>query len=129
MTDRMRTSLAVHQIDASFVMTVVAEEDASHAIWPSCPARGWSAGVEKLTARPVRGAELVPHLLSERTLETHGPCASVTFSTSLRFAASAARDFVGQYFSRPRKYILCEPAGEHLTHIFASRWLLDHAWT
>ena len=55
-------------------MTVVAEEDASHAIWPSCPARGWSAGVEKLTARPVPGAELVPHLLKERTLETHGPC-------------------------------------------------------
>ena len=26
-------------IYASFVMTVVAEEDASRAIWPSCPAR------------------------------------------------------------------------------------------
>lgn len=67
-------------------MTVVAEEDASHAIWPSCPARGWSAGVEKLTARPVPGAELVPHQLKERTLETHGPCTSVT-SPSLRCAA------------------------------------------
>ena len=60
-------------IYASFVMTVVAEEDASRAIWPSCPARGWASGVEKLTARPVPGAQLVPHTLKERTLETHGP--------------------------------------------------------
>ena len=60
-------------IYASFVMTVVAEEDTSRAIWPSCPARGWSAGVEKLTARPVAGAELVPHQFKERVLETHGP--------------------------------------------------------
>ena len=66
----LNTSTGVY---ASFVMTVVAEEDTSHAIWPSCPARGWSAGVEKLTARPVAGAELVPHQFKERVLETHGP--------------------------------------------------------
>ena len=55
-------------------MTVVAEEDASRAVWPSCPARGWAGGVEKLTARPVLGKpiNLVPHNLSVRTIETHG---------------------------------------------------------
>ena len=39
-------------IYATFVMTVVAEEDASRSIWPSCPALGWTGGVDKLTARP-----------------------------------------------------------------------------
>ena len=99
-TDWMQTSLC--QIDASFVMTVVAEEDASRAIWPSCPARGWSAGVEKLTARPVPGAELVPHLLSERTLETHGPCTSVTFCTP-RFAARAVSVLLPVPFAIPNQ--------------------------
>ena len=73
----LNTSTGIY---ASFVMSVVAEEDASHAIWPSCPARGWEGGVEKLTARPIAGARspgslpkpLVPHSLKERTLETHG---------------------------------------------------------
>ena len=69
-------------IYASFVMTVVAEEDSSRALWPSCPARGWAAGVDKLTSRPVcsgeagtvgRCAQLVPHPLSARVLEQHGP--------------------------------------------------------
>ena len=74
----LNTSTGIY---ASFVMSVVAEEDASHAIWPSCPARGWEGGVDKLTARPVAGdrspgslpSPLVPHQLKERTLETHGP--------------------------------------------------------
>eukprot|EP00913_Durusdinium_trenchii_P024513 g23012.t1 len=44
-------------IYASFVMTVVAEEDDSRSIWPSCPAYGWSTGVHK------KGAA---------TIETHG---------------------------------------------------------
>ena len=32
------------EIYATFVMTVVAEEDDSRSIWPSCPAFGWSTG-------------------------------------------------------------------------------------
>ena len=36
----------------SFVMTVVAQEDRTRAIWPSCPALGWTGGVDKLTAIP-----------------------------------------------------------------------------
>ena len=39
-------------IYATFVMTVVAEEDQSRAVWPSCPASGWTAGVDRLTVVP-----------------------------------------------------------------------------
>jgi beta-mannosidase len=39
-------------IYATFVMTVVAEEDQSRAIWPSCPALGWTGGVDRLTSIP-----------------------------------------------------------------------------
>jgi hypothetical protein len=71
----LNTSTGVY---ASFVMTVVAQEDASRPIWPSCPARGWASGVEKLTSLPVPGATLVPHLLKEHVIETHGPYATLT---------------------------------------------------
>lgn len=33
-------------------MTVVAEEDKSRTIWPSCPASGWKHGVFRLTSQP-----------------------------------------------------------------------------
>ena len=39
-------------IYATFVLTVVAEEDKSRSIWPSCPALGWTKGVDRLTVRP-----------------------------------------------------------------------------
>lgn len=35
------------EIYATFVMTVVAEEDTSRSIWPSCPAFGWSTGASR----------------------------------------------------------------------------------
>ena len=31
-------------------MTVVAEEDASRSIVPSCPSLGWTGGVDRLTS-------------------------------------------------------------------------------
>lgn len=34
---------------ATFVMTIVAQEDTSRIIVPSCPSAGWSAGVNRLT--------------------------------------------------------------------------------
>jgi hypothetical protein len=37
---------------ASFVMTVVAQEDMSRAVWPSSPARGWATGVDRLYQTP-----------------------------------------------------------------------------
>ena len=39
-------------IYATFVMTIVAQEDASRAVWPSCPAPGWTAGVRMLDSIP-----------------------------------------------------------------------------
>jgi hypothetical protein len=35
----MNSSTAVY---ATFVMTVVADEDRSRVVWPSCPAAGWT---------------------------------------------------------------------------------------
>lgn len=39
-------------IYATFVMAIVAQEDASRVVWPSCPAPGWTNGVNRLTALP-----------------------------------------------------------------------------
>jgi beta-mannosidase len=52
-------------------MTVVAQEDKSRSIWPSCPALGWTAGVDKLTARPTGTPLSTPK--GGFLLETHGP--------------------------------------------------------
>ena len=37
---------------ASFVMTVVAQEDQMRAVWPSSPSRGWATGVHRLYGTP-----------------------------------------------------------------------------
>jgi beta-mannosidase len=58
-------------IYATFVMTVVAQEDASRSIWPSCPALGWTGGVDKLTSRPTGTPLTTPK--GGFLLETHGP--------------------------------------------------------
>jgi len=41
-------------IYASFVMRIVGEELSSVALWPSCPAKGWSHGVQKLSSLVTR---------------------------------------------------------------------------
>lgn len=58
-------------IYAWFVLTVVAEEDASRAIWPSCPAAGWLTGVDRLTSRP-NGNALTTCKEGRSNIETHG---------------------------------------------------------
>lgn len=55
----------------TFVMTVVAEEDSSRAIWPSCPALGWTGGVDRLTAIPNGNVLRTPK--NATPIETHGP--------------------------------------------------------
>eukprot|EP00980_Cylindrotheca_fusiformis_P005569 scaffold1183_cov114-Cylindrotheca_fusiformis.AAC.2 len=60
-------------IYATFVMRLVAEEDGSRSVWPSCPANGWSSGVEKLTCRPIPDSPLVTPKQVPRKIETHGP--------------------------------------------------------
>jgi len=64
----MGTSTAVY---ATFVMTVVAQEDASRAVWPSCPALGWTGGVHRLDVLPNGKALTTPP--NGKTIETHGP--------------------------------------------------------
>ena len=39
-------------IYATFVMTLVVAEDKSRVVWPSCPAPGWTNGVNRLTSLP-----------------------------------------------------------------------------
>lgn len=58
-------------IYATFVMTVVAEEDASRVVWPSCPALGWTGGVHRLTSIP-NGLPLTTPS-SGLLIELHGP--------------------------------------------------------
>lgn len=70
-TVNMKDSSSIY---ATFVMTVVAQEDGSRAVWPSCPASGWKSGVERLTALPVPESALITpdpqHI--KRTIEIHG---------------------------------------------------------
>ena len=66
-------------IFATFVMTVVAEEDQSRAVWPSSPAKGWATGVHRLYQTPSLGGS--PHGLTvpggghawNCGIETHAP--------------------------------------------------------
>ena len=64
----MKTPTAVY---ATFVMTVVAQEDGSRAVWPSCPALGWTAGVRMLDALPNGNPLTTPP--KGVAIETHGP--------------------------------------------------------
>ncbi|CAJ1426374.1 unnamed protein product, partial [Effrenium voratum] len=58
------------EIYATFVMTVVAEEDDSRSIWPSCPAFGWTTGVHKLDCLPNGKPLTTPG--TSHVIETHG---------------------------------------------------------
>eukprot|EP01064_Diplonema_japonicum_P006410 TRINITY_DN1425_c2_g4_i1.p1 TRINITY_DN1425_c2_g4~~TRINITY_DN1425_c2_g4_i1.p1 ORF type:complete len:908 (+),score=174.77 TRINITY_DN1425_c2_g4_i1:40-2763(+) len=63
-------------IYATFVMTVVVEEDMSRIVWPSCPANGWQTGVHRLTSLPngsPLGLDPVMVGEEESDIETHGP--------------------------------------------------------
>jgi len=59
-------------IYATFVLTVVAEEDNSRPLWPSCPAKGWLSGVNRLSSIP-NGKPLIPAPTNYTELEGHGP--------------------------------------------------------
>eukprot|EP00026_Physarum_polycephalum_P002050 Phypoly_transcript_02054.p1 GENE.Phypoly_transcript_02054~~Phypoly_transcript_02054.p1 ORF type:complete len:936 (+),score=107.47 Phypoly_transcript_02054:132-2939(+) len=51
-------------------VTVLAQEDPSRVIWPSCPSSGWATGVNRLTGLP-NGNPLA--LAPSNNIETHGP--------------------------------------------------------
>ena len=65
------------EIYATFVMTIVAQEDNTRVIWPSCPSKyGWKTGVRTLSGLP-NGNRLSTPSSNEtkhrRQLEIHGP--------------------------------------------------------
>ena len=62
-------------IYATFVMTVVAQEDQSRAVWPSCPALGWTGGVNRLTSMPKR-TQLQQQRMRSRSWHVGDCCSS-----------------------------------------------------
>lgn len=64
---KMGTGTAIY---ATFVMTVVGEEDNSRSMMPSCPSIGWDAGVDKLYVRASGNKLTTPDKAT--TTETHG---------------------------------------------------------
>ena len=68
-TSRPKSSTAVY---ANFVMKIVGEEDASRAIWPSCPSDGWTAGVHKLTCMANGGPLTTPDPTPQRCTSVAG---------------------------------------------------------
>ena len=69
---------------ASFVLRIVAEEDASRVIWPASHAQGWAAGVHTLTGLP-NGRPLINQKWCGRsccsdTKEVHGPYVAAGWS-------------------------------------------------
>lgn len=58
-------------IYADFVLSTVAEEDASRVVWPSSPGDGWKSGVDRLTGLP-NGKKLVSGGTHDK-IEVHGP--------------------------------------------------------
>lgn len=51
-------------------VTILATEDPSRVIWPSCPSYGWKTGVNRLTGMP-NGNPLTP--APANNIEVHGP--------------------------------------------------------
>jgi len=77
----------------SFVMTLVAQEDASRPIWPGCPSKGWATGVHRLTGLPngrplssAAEAEVEPEL----ALATAGSTGALAAADGAEMAASTA---------------------------------------
>ena len=63
------------EVYATFVMRIVAEEDNTRIVWPSCPSdTGWKTGVSRISGKP-NGKNLTtyPQHETERKLELHGP--------------------------------------------------------
>jgi hypothetical protein len=100
---------------ATFVMAVVAEEDRSRAVWPSCPALGWTGGVHMLDALPNGLALTTP--ASGASLETHGPYLHGS-------GFPAVNGHAGLHLFAPAMpiHVAAAPTGPALPNIFASEF-------
>ena len=62
------------EIYAKFVMKIVAQEDPTRIVWPSCPSRnGWKTGVYTLTGIPNGLPLSTPNTTNDFPIEIHGP--------------------------------------------------------
>eukprot|EP00040_Diaphanoeca_grandis_P027117 m.153638 g.153638 ORF g.153638 m.153638 type:complete len:1021 (-) comp30841_c4_seq6:84-3146(-) len=77
----------------NFAMEVVAAEDKTTAIWPSCPSSGWGSGVNRLTGYPSDQ----PLKQGGHTLDLHGPyikgCTTAFQPSDGCYGAEAAAPF------------------------------------
>lgn len=105
------------EIYATFVMTVIAEEDKSRAIWPSCPAKGWTTGVHMLDSTPNGNVLTTP--ASGREIETHGP-----YQHGAGFPAVNGRESVDEDWLPTNIPIQVQPdsTGVQFENVFASEF-------
>lgn len=89
---KMKTDTEIY---ATFVMTVVAEEDRSRSLWPSCPAKGWTTGTHKLTGMPT-GVSPLTTPDNGRTIESHGP-----YTHGAGFPATNGNDNIKSFDGNP----------------------------
>ena len=108
----MGTPTAVY---ASFVMTIVAEEDRSRAVWPSCPALGWRTGVRMLDSLP-NGRPLTTPPRGP-TIETHGP-----YQHGSGFPAANGNPTLRLFEPLVPIAVASRPTGPALPNVFASEF-------
>jgi len=105
-------------IYASFVMTVVAEEDKSRILWPSCPGDGWVSGVNRLNSLPNDSPlGLRPRQLTTHKLETHGP-----YTHGTGFPTVNGLDDLVDFNPNIPINLTQAPTGVHLPNVFASEF-------
>lgn len=102
-------------IYATFVMTVVAQEDASRVVWPSCPASGWTSGVNTLTSIP-NGKPLTTPVAGPH-FETHGP-----YQHGGGFPAADGSAQLDLFDSNIPIKIESQPTGLNFSNVFASEF-------
>ena len=83
----------------SFVTPLIAHEDPSRPVWPSCPSAGWSSGVDRLTGLP-NGQALVTapqslHGLRHVSRVTPEPSETNSASCTSVVGADYAKGFLG----------------------------------
>ena len=106
-------------IYTAFVMTTIATADPSKAIWPSCPAAGWTSGVHRLTSLP-NGDELVARNDGQGVNDSHGPYVT---GNAGPWGADVDED---AYVGTPPFALLSVPLSVlPLAPLFAPRWGTD----
>jgi beta-mannosidase len=107
-------------IYASFVLTTVVSEDMSRVVWPSCPAYGWSSGVNRLDSLP-NGRPLVPkdpRTGTVATIETHGP-----YQHGAGFPAVNGQESMDLFPSNlPIPFVITNKTGLTFANVFVSEF-------